>query len=104
MWQKNQASYATAHGLTLRQAARLQATAEHLVPRQNGGGHGANIVAACHHCNQYRHKHKPSAAADADRYRTHVKRQVERQRWHARDIMRALQRCAPEDARAVSLG
>lgn len=90
MWLIDQRGYALAYGLTLRQAARLQATAEHLVARQNGGGNGPNIVAACRHCNEYRHKHRPHGAPDADLYRKHVRRQVDRQRWHPLDVVHAL--------------
>jgi 5-methylcytosine-specific restriction endonuclease McrA len=40
-------------------ARRLQCTAEHLVPRADGGRLSAtNIVAACAHCNHTRHKQK----------------------------------------------
>ena len=63
--------------------AKLQCTAEHLLPQSEGGRDTlANIAAACAHCNRTRHKRKlpPQPAA----YREQVRRRVERGRWHAR--------------------
>lgn len=46
-------------GLTLRQARRCRCTAEHLVPRCEGGKNSKdNIVAACWLCNYGRHRRK----------------------------------------------
>lgn len=89
MWLTNHGGFAVRHGLSLRQAACLQATGEHLVAQQDGGGHGTNVVAACHHCNECRHKFRPHAAPDADRYRGHVRQKVARRKWHSREIMQA---------------
>ena len=59
----------------------LQCTAEHLVPRCEGGtGSSENIVAACAHCNHTRHKRKVPPAPKA--YREEVRRRVARGRWH----------------------
>lgn len=82
MWLTDRASFAAAHGLTLRQASRLQATAEHLVARQDGGRNGTNIAAACYHCNQARHRFRPNAAPDPDRFRARVQTRVKHGRWH----------------------
>lgn len=63
--------------------AKLQCTAEHLLPQSEGGSDTlANIAAACAHCNHTRHKRKlpPPPAL----YRKQVRRRVERGRWHAR--------------------
>lgn len=63
--------------------AKLQCTAEHLVPRSEGGRDTlANIAAACAHCNHTRHKRKqpPPPAV----YREQVHRRVERGSWHDR--------------------
>src|SRR5687768_7510081 len=61
-------------------AARLKCTAEHLVPRSEGGTNiAANIVAACAHCNWTRHKVKHLTAPDA--YRCLVEQRVKRGAW-----------------------
>ena len=58
MWLSDIAECAKKNGLTMRQADALRATAEHLTARQNGGGSGDNIVAACWCCNFARHAHR----------------------------------------------
>ena len=61
MWQENPESFAQKQGVTLAQARQLQCTAEHLVPKEDGGGpNQKNIVAACRFCNSRRHK-RPNA-------------------------------------------
>jgi len=61
--------------------SRLKCTAEHLVPRSEGGNDSAdNIVAACEHCNATRHKRKRPPAPAA--YREEVVRRVKRGAWH----------------------
>lgn len=61
--------------------ARLKCTAEHLLPRSEGGSdRPENIAAACAHCNATRHKRKrPPAPAE---YRAQVARRVQRGAWH----------------------
>lgn len=62
---------------------KLRCTAEHLVAQCEGGGHTAqNIVAACAHCNQTRHKLRRPPEPLA--YRNHVGRRVARHAWHQR--------------------
>lgn len=90
MWLTDCAGFAAAHGLTLGQASRLQATGEHMLAQQDGGGHGANVVAACHHCNSLRHLHRPHAAPDPERYRARVQSRVKSRHWHSLDILRAI--------------
>ncbi len=92
MWLTNLPGFAIAHDLTLRQAARLQATAEHLLAQQDGGRHGKNIVAACYHCNQSRHRFRPRAAPAAARYRELVQRKVRSGKWHPQVIFNAIQK------------
>jgi hypothetical protein len=92
MWLTDRAGFAATHGLTLRQAARLQATGEHLVAQQDGGKHGANVVAACHHCNDLRHKFRPQSAPSSASYRLRVQRRVKQLHWHSRDLFHALAR------------
>lgn len=68
--------------------ARLRCTAEHLKARSEGGSNRPeNVVAACAHCNQTRHKQKRPPPPDA--YRAHVQRQVGRGRWHPAWVFRA---------------
>lgn len=56
MWEDDLELFARTLGLTLRQAQKLRATAEHLQARSDGGlDHPSNIVAACAHCNHRRH-------------------------------------------------
>jgi 5-methylcytosine-specific restriction endonuclease McrA len=92
MWLTDLAGFAAAHGLTLRQASRLQATGEHLVAQQDGGRHGANVVAACHHCNQARHRFRPHAAPDPDRFQARVRSRVKHRHWHPRAMFHVLAR------------
>nr|WP_238587784.1 HNH endonuclease [Caenimonas sp. SL110] len=69
-------------GYTRRQARQLQCTAEHLVPRCEGGGDNqSNIVAACRRCNQARHKR--SDPPSPERFVQIVQARLARDRWHA---------------------
>lgn len=90
MWLTDQAAFAAAHGLTLRQASRLKATAEHLVAQQDGGRNGANVVAACHHCNQARHRFRPHAAPTPERFLARVRSRVKHRHWHPPGMFHAL--------------
>lgn len=59
MWRDHPDAFARQHLISVRQARFLQATAEHLRPRSEGGGNArTNIVAACFFCNSTRHKAK----------------------------------------------
>jgi hypothetical protein len=92
MWLTDRTGFAAAHGLTLRQASRLQATGEHLLAQRDGGRHGANVVAACHHCNQARHRFRPQTAPDPDQFRARVQSRVKHQHWHSCDLFHVLAR------------
>jgi 5-methylcytosine-specific restriction endonuclease McrA len=60
---------------------RFQCTAEHLVPRSEGGRDAAeNIVAACMFCNRTRHR--VSKALTWRAYADRVARRVAAKRWH----------------------
>ena len=64
----------------------LRCTAEHLKPRSQGGGDGpSNIVAACLHCNQTRHKRKKPP--EPDRYRAEVRKRISRGAWLPKPIL-----------------
>lgn len=58
-------------------------TAEHLIPRSEGGGNTReNIVAACFLCNKRRPLFK--AASSPEEYREHVMRRMSRGKWRPR--------------------
>ena len=55
MWLANRRKFAAENGLTLSQARQRRCTAEHLIPRCEGGREERdNIVAACRECNEER--------------------------------------------------
>ncbi|MEA9920811.1 HNH endonuclease [Xanthomonas campestris] len=69
-------------GLRPRSVAPFRCTAEHLLARQDGGkGVAGNIVAACHLCNQRRHK-RPTPAPSPEVYRIHVQKRMAKGKWH----------------------
>lgn len=75
------ASFAAVHNITTKQARRFLCTAEHLLPKSDGGGnHPGNIVAACFHCNTTRHRRRKVLSSEDHRAR--VRGRLERQRWH----------------------
>ncbi|WP_432284182.1 HNH endonuclease [Aminobacter sp. BA135] len=58
-------------------------TAEHLLPRCEGGKDTpANVVAACWYCNSRRHRRKVPLSPEA--YVIHVRALIAEGRWHAR--------------------
>lgn len=62
-------------------------TAEHLIPKSEGGGNTAvNIKAACRYCNHTRHKMNPVLSPEA--YRHHVRRRLAKGKWHCESILR----------------
>jgi hypothetical protein len=59
MWLADQTEFQCSYGLTARQSARYRCTAEHLMPRSEGGADAAaNIAASCVGCNVTRHRRK----------------------------------------------
>lgn len=72
-------------GLLPEQYRHLQATAEHLRARCDGGGDTRdNVVAACFRCNHTRHQRKqpPQPAA----FRSEIERRIRAGRWHCRSV------------------
>lgn len=68
-----------------RQPKTLRCTAEHLLPRSEGGANTAeNIVAACLYCNQTRHRAKRPKSSGA--YRAYVRRRMAAGRWLAAQV------------------
>jgi hypothetical protein len=79
-WLTDLETFASTHRLSRRHARQFQATAEHLLARQDGGCGGANIVAACWLCNRRRHARKGKAPTP-DTYRAHVRSRLAQGRW-----------------------
>jgi 5-methylcytosine-specific restriction endonuclease McrA len=83
MWLTDCAGFASLHGVSLRQASLLQATAEHLHARQHGGKDTEeNVVAACRFCNFYRHRDRPHAAPAPERFKQRVRARMNAGGWH----------------------
>lgn len=81
MWIDNAEPFAEKYRISVKQAHALRCTAEHLSARQDGGGNStANIVAACRHCNQQRHKRKAPPAPE--QYKLFVRKRLEKTGWH----------------------
>lgn len=74
-----------------RQPKPLRCTAEHLLPRSEGGTDRAeNIVAACLFCNRTRHRAKRPRSPEA--HRAHVRRRMAKGRWLAAQIVAGSER------------
>lgn len=81
MWREAIDDFATQHGISTNQARQLQATAEHLQARCDGGSsERQNLVAACRFCNQHRHNAKPPLPPE--RYLVRVRKQLASGKWH----------------------
>ncbi|PKP97485.1 MAG: restriction endonuclease [Alphaproteobacteria bacterium HGW-Alphaproteobacteria-13] len=81
MWANNPAKFARKHRISGKQARFLQATAEHLTPRSEGGkDRKANIAAACWFCNTRRHRAKQALSPDL--YRRKVQKRMAGGKWH----------------------
>jgi len=81
MWRTDPAAFAKTHALSPALACRLQATAEHLTPKRDGGDDGkANIVAACLYCNTRRHRARTTLRPDE--YMRKVQSRIASNRWH----------------------
>jgi 5-methylcytosine-specific restriction endonuclease McrA len=80
MWTEKPEGFAIKFKLTKRQVRFYQCTAEHLLPRQNGGKDSLNnIAAACKYCNQQRHKSK--SPLPPEKYQQHVQKKVGQCKW-----------------------
>ena len=81
MWCADPDIFGRRYGLSEAKARRLQATAEHLIARCEGGSNSAaNIVAACRYCNQ--HRHKAGVALAPAKYQQKVRARLSAGRWH----------------------
>jgi len=90
MWIENPEKFASEHSISLKNADKLQCTAEHLVARCDGGKNAAsNIVAACKHCNSMRHRMKPALSPKP--YKKLVQRIISKKQWHKAEILSSFQ-------------
>ena len=81
--EKDRHQFARQHGISLRLAALLRCTAEHLVAKRDGGDDSlGNITAACLYCNRLRHRGRVATAPSAEDYQRHVRERVSRGKWH----------------------
>lgn len=89
MWLENPEQFSREQGLSIGDCSRLKCTAEHLVARQDGGRNSEkNIVAACRHCNQTRHK--VTKPLSPPLYRQRVIHRVQSGRWHCKHLYRLI--------------
>lgn len=81
MWQSDPEKFSQAYGVSPGALWRYQCTAEHLLPREEGGRDTRdNIVAACAYCN--RQRHRPPVPRSVERHQAHVQRRMASGRWH----------------------
>lgn len=89
MWLDDHGPFVNQYGLTEKESARFQCTAEHLKARQDGGRDDAsNIVAACAFCNRARHR-RPKAL-EPEPYKHFVHRLQSRGHWHSPKLLSKL--------------
>lgn len=89
MWIDSPERFANEHSISIKNADKLQCTAEHLVARCDGGKDTkSNIVAACKHCNNMRHKLKPAPAPEP--YKVKIRKRVAKKAWHNSQIIAAM--------------
>jgi hypothetical protein len=80
MWEHKEELQERPDRWTNRKPRALQCTAEHLIPRSDGGADTSeNIVAACWYCNTTRHRKKQ--ARSPQEHRAHVRKQMCKGRW-----------------------
>lgn len=81
MWVSEPEKFSQQFAVRQAQLWRFQCTAEHLLPRELGGGDTRdNIVAACAYCNHQRHR--PKRVREPLEHRALVLRRLARGRWH----------------------
>lgn len=81
MWQGESKAFAATYDMTEKEAKRFQCTAEHLLPRSEGGSNRSrNIVAACYHCNSTRHKIKNAPKPLV--YKGRIQKRLRKGKWH----------------------
>src|SRR5258705_9748460 len=89
LWDSDISGFMYTHQASRRQAALVRCTAEHLIPRSEGGRNVThNIVAACHFCNHQRHRAKNPL--NANQFRERVRRRMKRGKWLAGVLPRSV--------------
>jgi 5-methylcytosine-specific restriction endonuclease McrA len=89
MWESSPEEFAAFHKISSSQAQRFKCTAEHLDARQDGGKNAkSNIVAACLHCNQTRHRMKPAPTPEV--LRRAISKQLQNKCWHRKHVVQQL--------------
>jgi hypothetical protein len=80
--------FAMKYKATSKNATFFKCTAEHLLAKQDGGKDSeSNIVAACHFCNQKRHKCK--TPKDPISYKRYVSTRLGKGKWNSALITRS---------------
>ena len=81
MWLDDIKAFAKQQSITTDQAKQSKCTAEHLIPKSEGGENAQrNIAAACLFCNKTRHKCKHPL--DPIRFKKRVMNRVAKNRWN----------------------
>jgi hypothetical protein len=87
MWLDDPARFGREHGFPVRRLKSLQATAEHLTARCDGGTNAMHNIAAAHAlCNRRRHQCKK--ALTPERFRALVQLRIKNHRWHDHAVLR----------------
>lgn len=85
MWLEDPTRFAVGAKISLRASRLFLCTAEHLVPKCEGGPDSAsNIAAACLFCNARRHRRHSALSADA--YSDLVRRRIQSGRWLPKEL------------------
>lgn len=88
MWLDQPDAFAKKYKITIKGAALFKCTAEHLLANQDGGKDvESNIVAACHSCDQKRHKCKKPKYPIS--YKHYVSTTLGKGRWNSVFITRS---------------
>lgn len=97
MWVRSIDELTQPYGITEKQAKRLQCTAEHLIPRSEGGSDTpSNIVAACRYCNCMRHKRRNPASPA--KHLSLVQSRIAKGKWHPEEVVKATWLQSPSSA------
>lgn len=81
MWLGNSEAFAQKYKITIKALPYFKGTAEHLLAKKEAGKDGeSNIAAACHYCNQKRHKCK--SPKDPLAYKHYVTKRLNKGKWN----------------------
>lgn len=85
MWLGDDHQFRQQYNVSRAQSRHFQCTAEHIIPRCDGGSDAPdNIAAACYRCNHLRHARKIPMQRKS--YKDHVNRRVLRGAWHVVNV------------------